>query len=183
MAHVIYSINVTASGLCHHLDSATGEAHHQYALDLTSSAEALVFGRNTFDLFMQFWPDAVNRSDLPEGTVALAQAFDAVPKYVISSQPVALTWKNTRHLQGPDLEGARKELEKLEGSVVIFGSPGLATSLLNEGLVNEIHILAQPYIGVEGPHVFDGLKKRVALGLLDAMPMPEGSVLLRYSVT
>ncbi|RUO25558.1 hypothetical protein CWE09_02150 [Aliidiomarina minuta] len=68
MAHVIHSINTMASGLCHHLDSVTGDEHLQYAIDLTLSAEVLIFGRNTFDLFTQFWPDALNRNGVePKG--------------------------------------------------------------------------------------------------------------------
>ena len=183
MAHVIHSINTTASGLCHHLDSAIDDEHHQYAIDLTLSADALIFGRTTFDLFMQFWPGAVDRSDLPGNTLDLAKAFHSVPKCVVSSRPVELSWSNTRHVQGPGLDKLVRELEKLKGVAVIFGSPSLAASLLNEGLVNEIHVLAQPYIGVDGPRAFNGLKERAHLSLLGARSLKSGSVLLRYSVT
>lgn len=183
MAHVINSINTTASGLCHHLDSAIDDAHHQYAIDLTLSADALIFGRNTFDLFMQFWLDAVNRDDLPEATLALARAFAGVPKLVVSSRPVELSWDKTRHVEGPSLRKVVQELEELNGVAVIFGSPSLTSSLLNEGLINEIHVLAQPYIGVEGPRAFGGLNKRVNLSLLGSSSLKTGSVLLRYNVT
>lgn len=183
MAHVIHSINTTASGLCHHLDSAIDDAHHQYATDLTLTADALLFGRNTFDLFMQFWPDAGNRYDLPAATQALARAFARTPKLVVSNRPVELTWDNTRHVQGSGLSKVVRELEELEGTVVIFGSPGFTSSLLNEGLIDEIHVLAQPYIGVEGPRVFSGLNKRVNLCLLGSSSLKSGSVLLCYKVT
>jgi dihydrofolate reductase len=183
MAHVINSINTTASGLCHHLDGAIDDAHHRYATDLTLSADALLFGRNTFDLFMQFWPDAVNGDDLPEAALALARAFAKTPKLVASSRAVELTWDNTRHVQGPGLSKVVRELEELKGTVVIFGSPSFTSSLMNEGLINEIHVLAQPYIGVEGPRVFSGLNRRVNLTLLGSSSLNSGSVLLRYSVT
>lgn len=183
MAHVINSINTTASGLCHHLDSAIDDAHHQYATDLTLSADALLFGRNTFDLFMQFWPDAVNGDHLPEKTLALARAFAKTPKLVVSNRPVELTWNNTRHVQGPGLSKVVRELEVLKGAVVIFGSPSFTSSLLNEGHIDEIHVIAQPYIGIEGPRVFSGLNKRVNLSLLGASTLNSGSVLLRYNVT
>lgn len=182
MAHVIHSLNTTVSGLCHHLDSTIDGEHQQYAIDLTLSADLLLFGRNTFDLFMQFWPDAANRSDLPAATVALAKAFAEVPKLVVSSRPIELSWNNTRQIQGPSLSKVARKLDQVKGSAVIFGSPSLASSLLNEELVNEIHILAQPYIGIEGPRAFNGLKKRVDLSLLGSRSLKEGSVLLRYRV-
>jgi len=182
MAYVISSINTTASGLCHHLDSAVDNSHHHYAIDLTLSAEALLFGRNTFDLFMQFWPGATNVKDLPEATQTLAKEFNQVSKLVVSSLPVDLSWRNTRHIPGVNLNNVVQELEKIQGTVVIFGSPCLTSSLLNEGLINEIHILAQPYIGVEGPRAFSGLKRRINLNLLVSRTLDSGSVLMRYSV-
>lgn len=98
MAHVIHSINTTASGFCHHLDSTIDDTHHSYAVELTLSADALLFGRNTFDLFMQFWPSAIDRNDLPSGTIALAKAFSNAPKLVVSSRPVEVCWNNTKHV-------------------------------------------------------------------------------------
>lgn len=110
MAYVIHSLNTTASGLCHHLDSVVDDEHHQYALDLTLSADALIVGRNTFDLFMEFWPAAAGRTDLPKGTLALAKAFHDVAKYVVSSRQVELTWNNTRQIQGASLGNIRSEI-------------------------------------------------------------------------
>ena len=114
--------------------------------------------------------------------MALAKAFAEIPKIVVSSRPVELSWANTRHLQGPNLSKVANELDQIKGTAVIFGSPSFASSLLNEGLVNEIHILAQPYIGVEGPGAFGDLNKRISLSLLGSQELKEGSVLLRYSV-
>lgn len=182
MGRVIHSINTTVGGLCHHLDNAVDDAHHRYATELTLSADALVLGRNTFDLFMDFWPSAVNRTDLPIEVVGLANAFNNIPKLVVSSRPIETTWNNTKHIPGPDLEELRQKLETLQGNVVIFGSPGLASSLLNEGLVDELHILAQPMIGIEGPQAFNNIRQRTNLTLVAADPLESGSVLLRYEV-
>ena len=115
--------------------------------------------------------------------MALAKAFAEIPKIVVSSRPVELSWANTRHIQGPNLNKVAHELDQLRGTAVIFGSPSFASSLLNERLVNEVHILAQPYVGIEGPRAFSGLDKRISLSLLGCMPLKEGSVLLRYSVS
>ncbi|MGX5915012.1 dihydrofolate reductase family protein [Aliidiomarina sp. Khilg15.8] len=183
MAHVIHSINTTLSGSCYHLDSVTGDEHHAYATELTASADALVFGRNTFDLFMQFWPMALSRTDLPASTVALARVLARIPKLVVSSRPVELSWNNTRHVPGPDLARLKDELLQLNGRAVIFGSPGLSASLLNDGMVNELHVLVQPYIGVKGPQMYSGLLERAALALVDVRSLQEGSVLLRYNLT
>lgn len=188
MAYVVHSINATANGLCHHMDSIIDDAHHQYAIELTLSADALILGRNTFDLFMDFWPAAINTSDLPANTVALANAFNSIPKLIVSGRPIfggdyKLTWNNVKHIQGPGFEKLKQELDKLDGTAVIFGSPGLASSLLAEGLIDELHVLAQPLIGVAGPQAFSELNNRIDLKLLGADSFESGVVLLRYKVT
>ena len=196
MAHVIHSINATVSGRCHHLDSVIDDAHHQYAIDLVSSASAMILGRHTFELFDAFWPAAASRQDLPENTLALANALATVPKYVVSgarplgesrsSDMAGSTWANVRHLSNgnaePGLAGLAKALHSMQGSAVVFGSPGLAAAMLQSALINEVHVLVQPFVGAEGPSAYAGLPDRVALSLIEARPFPSGAVLLRYRV-
>lgn len=182
MAHVIHSINATLSGRCHHLDSLVDDTHHQYAIDLGTAADALILGAHTFALFDAFWPAAVNRQDLPANTVALARAFARTPKYVVSAKPVKTAWENTVHLPGPNLTVLANTLRTVAGSAVLFGSPGLANAMMNAALINEVHLLAQPIIGTEGPQAYAGLHERVDLALVEARPFPSGVVLLTYSV-
>ena len=187
MAHVIHSINATVSGRCHHLDSVIDETHHQYAIQLVSSADAMILGRHTFELFDAFWPTAVNRQDLPDDTVALANAFAAIPKYVVASKESTTAWENVRYISNgnaapPDLASLAQALHDVTGTAVIFGSPGLATAMLQASLINEVHILVQPFVGVEGPAAWAGLPGRVALSLVEARPFRSGAVLLRYRV-
>lgn len=182
MAYVIHSINSTVNGFCHHLDSVADDEHLQYALSLTLSADALILGRKTFDLFVDFWPCAVQRNELPEHTIALAKAFNMIPKLVMSSNPVNTNWPDTKQVPGPDLGNLSLELQKLKGKAVVFGSPGLSLSLLEAGLVDEIHVVVQPFIGSAGPQMFSELKNRAGLVLIGVDAFDSGAVLLRYKV-
>jgi len=179
-ARIIHSINVTVGGTCHHADTISDEEHHQYAIDLLAPASALLLGRNTFDLFASFWPQAVNSPDLPAYMKSLAAELDAKPKYVVSSRSLDTDWKNSRLLRGPDLGEVRKLKSSTTGTMVVFGSPGLGTSLAAAGLVDELHVLVQPLIGTAGKRAFDGLDARKDLVFLEARPFRSGAVLLRY---
>ncbi len=180
MAHVIHSINITVSGSCHHADAVADEDHHRYALDLLASASAVLLGRNTFDLFESFWPEAVNRSNLPSYMIDFAAELNAKPKYVLSSRSLETKWKNTKLLHGPQLGEVSHFLSSSPGTIVVFGSPGLGTSLAAAGLVNEIHVVVQPFIGVAGRRAFEGLNARKNLAFLETRPFRSGAVLLRY---
>lgn len=182
MAQVIHSINATVNGLCHHLDSVIGDEHNHYAVNLLSSADVLILGKNTFQLFVEFWPAALNNKVLDESTLALAQALNDVPKWVVSSKPTETSWNNTRQISGPELESLAKELATIKGKAVIFGSPSLATSLLKAGLIDELHIVVQPFVGSNGPQLYKDMKERTSLTFISAKPLQESSVLLRYKV-
>jgi dihydrofolate reductase len=147
MAHVIHSINSTVNGSCNHADTVADEEHHRYALDLMVSASAVLLGRNTFDLFASFWPEAVRTPDLPSYMRSFATELEAKPKYVVSGRSLATEWKNTNLLHGPDLCEVSRFVTNISGTVVVFGSPGLGTSLAAAGLVHEIHVVFNPISG------------------------------------
>jgi dihydrofolate reductase len=180
MAYVIHSINVTVSGSCHHEDAVADEEHHQYALDLLASATALLLGRNTFDLFASFWPNAVNNPNLPSYMNAFAAELDAKPKYVVSTRELSTEWKNSRVLRGGELTEVRHFISCIQGTVVVFGSPGLGTSLAAAGLIDEFHVVTQPFIGPAQVRIFHELGSRKRLARIEARPFQSGALLLRY---
>lgn len=182
MAQVIHSINATVSGLCHHLDSVIGDEHNHYAVNLLSSADVLILGKNTFQLFVEFWPAALNNKELDESTMALAQALNDVPKWVVSSKSTETSWNNTRQIPGPGLESLANKLAAIKGKAVIFGSPALATSMHKAGMIDEVHIVIQPFLGNKGPQLYKGIKERTNLTLISANSLQESSVILRYKI-
>lgn len=180
MAHVIHSINITVNGSCYHADTVADEEHHRYALGLMVSASAVLLGRNTFDLFASFWPEAVRTPDLPSYMRSFATELEAKPKYVVSGRSLGTEWKNTNLIRGPDLREVSRFVTSIPGTVIVFGSPGLGTSLAAAGLVHELHVVIQPYIGPAALRGFDGLKARKDLKLLECRPFQSGAALLRY---
>jgi len=182
MAHVIHSINMTVGGSCHHADALADDDHHCYALELLASSSALLLGRNTFDLFASFWPKAVTRSELPSHMTDFAAELDAKPKYVVSSRSLETVWKNTRLVSGPGLDEVCRIVGSTPGTIVVFGSPKFGTSLAAAGLVSEMHVVAQPFIGGAAVRAFEGLSTRKQLALLEARPFRSGAVLLRYGI-
>jgi len=181
--HVIHSINMTLSGRADPRDAVVDAGHLRYARELVAGADALVLGRTTFDVFDAFWPQATTRDDLPGETLALALALQRIDKLVVSSRAVDTAWANTVHVRGPDLDALGTELARRNGTAIVFGSPALAASLRTAGLVDELHLLVQPFIGVDGPRAFPDAGARSPLDLLECRALGAGSVLLRYAVT
>ncbi|MDO6706958.1 dihydrofolate reductase family protein [Photobacterium sp. 1_MG-2023] len=181
MAHLIYSLNMTLNGHCHHADAVVDQEHHEYALELLHASEALILGRHTYDLFSAFWPEAATRRDLPKYMQYLAMELQSIPKRVVTTRPLEYFWQNTEILKGPDIDQTREFLSGISGNVVLFGSPALGTSLADANLINEYQFLLEPFISNQGKQVLDGVKLRQRLMLLEARRLNRDVMLLRYA--
>ena len=180
MAKIIHSINVTLNGGCSHQDAIADLEHHAYAADLLGSADALLFGRTTFDLFAGFWPQAASNSELAPHVVSLGRALGRVRKYVLTKRPLLLDWDHTFPLSGPlELEIERLR-QSMGGNLVIFGSPGLASSLAELDQIDEYHLLFQPFIVNAQPRLFESVGSRLALRLISVTPFVSGVLLTKF---
>jgi len=180
MATLIHSINATINGSCSHADVVADAEHHAYAADLLASAEALLFGRTTFDLFAGFWPQAASSRELPAHIVAFGRQLGDARKYVMSGRELVTDWSNTFRLAG-SLEAEVANLRRrIGGKLVIFGSPGLAASLAGANQIDEYHVLVQPFIAHASPRLFESVTGRRRLHLTSAVPLASGVVLLKY---
>lgn len=182
MARILHSLNVTANGSCRHDDVVADQEHHEYALGLLRAASAVLLGRNTFNLFEAFWPQAASGGDVPRHVGEFARELEAKPKLVVSSTRLSTTWKNTTAIEGPSLHALREQLRDRTGTIVVFGSPALAASLANASLLSEIHLLVQPFLADAATWAYSGLMERKDIRLLGVDRFRSGVVLLRYRV-
>ena len=180
MSHVIHSINSTINGCCDHRHVIADEEHHVYAADLINSAEALLFGRNTFDLLENFWPSAAERSDLPSYMVQFAKSINGAKKYVSSNRSLETDWSNCVLISGDIRDNMKSLRAKNSGALVIFGSPGMGRSLAEAGEIDESHFLIQPIAADGEPKLFSGLGAPIKLPLIDVTAFKSGVLLVRY---
>ena len=124
-----------------------------------NTAEALLFGRRTWQGMAAAWPE---RAGDP-----YADRMNAIPKYVASRTltPADLTW-NTTLLSGDDAIGAIAALRAQDGGdLVTWGSVSLVTSLLAAGQVDELNVMIEPILLGGGKRIFpaDGEARRLEL--------------------
>ncbi|MGI5161561.1 dihydrofolate reductase family protein [Microbispora sp. CA-102843] len=127
--------------------------------DAVSKAEALLYGRRTWQNMAAAWPA---RAGDP-----FADRMNAMPKYVVSETlgDDELTWNTTR-IPGEAAVARIRELRDAgDGDLVVMGSPSLVRTLLHEGLVDELRLIVMPVILGGGKTIFpgDGLRHRLEL--------------------
>lgn len=146
-----------------------------------SQADALVFGRTTYQMMESAWrlpatgtwPDWMTARDVP-----FAEAIDTAKKYVVSSTLDNVDW-NAELIQG-DLAGAVRNLKQEPGNGLFVGGVTLPVELAKLGLIDEYEFLVQPVIAGHGPTLLAGLTNQIQLELVDRVAFQSGAMLLKY---
>ena len=112
-----YSINVTLDGCVDHRVGIADEDLHRNAAENISRADALLFGRVTYQMMEEAWRAGVQAPWRQPWMEPFARTIDAARKYVVSSTLKSADW-NAELLRG-DLATAVRALKEQPGK----GSP------------------------------------------------------------
>ena len=177
-----YSINVTLDGCCDHNEAFADEDLHRHAVENINRADALLFGRVTYEMM-----EAAFRSPAQTGTrpdwmepwmEPFARTIDAAKKYVVSSTLDRVDW-NAELVRG-DLEKAVQQLKQEPGKGLFLGGVKLPLALAELGLIDEYEFVVQPRLVGHGPTLFAGLSQHVDLKLVSRLEFGSGAVAMRY---
>jgi dihydrofolate reductase len=173
-----YSINVTLDGCVDHTALEPNEATHRHATEFIASADALLFGRVTYELMEAGWRGPEAAAGLPPWTLPFARTIDAMPKHVVSSTLSAVDW-NAELVEG-DLETAIRRLKDEPGDGLATGGVMLPTALAELGLIDEYQFVVHDHVAGRGPTLFAGLSRPLELELVDRTTVTPGVVASRY---
>ena len=138
-------------------------------------AEALLFGRRTWQTMAAAWP---GRAGDP-----FADRMNAIEKYVVTSTlgDDELTWENTTRIPGEQAVVRVRELRARDGGdVVVMGSPTLARTLLQEGFVDELRLMVMPVLLGGGKTIFPDDGSLRALELVSTVTSGAGVQVCTY---
>jgi dihydrofolate reductase len=178
-----YSINITLDGCCDHRAMIADEELHRHAAESLAAADALVFGRVTYEMMQAAWRPLARtgaRSDwMAEWIKPFARTIDATKKYVVSSTLSHVDW-NAELVRGDHLETTVRELKQQPGKGLLVGGVKLPLALAELGLIDEYEFIAHPRLAGHGPTLFAGLSKSVDLKLVGQQAFGSGAVSMRY---
>jgi len=172
-----YSINITLDGCCDHREGIADEELHRHAVENIAQADALLFGRVTYEMMEAAWRLPWTGA-LPDWMEPFGRTIDAAKKYVVSSTLERVDW-NAELVRG-DLKHAVQQLKQQPGNGLFTGGVTLPRALAELGLIDEYELVVHPRIAGHGPTLFAGLSKRVDLKLVSRLEFASGAVVLRY---
>ena len=151
-----------------HADDAMGP----YLVEMFERADALLLGRQTFEIWEPYWP---NHDDIPFG-----HTINVLPKYVPSTTRTETTWQNT-HFIANDLEGKVRELKAQPGGELqVHGSGVLLRWLLERDLVDELNLRVTPVILGDGLRLFPEEGPSHDLELVESRTLGSGVLLQTF---
>jgi len=176
-----FSINITLDGCCDHRANSTDEELHRYWTGNLEQADALIFGRVTYEMMESAWRPAATgvRSEwMTDWMEPFARMIDAAKKYVVSNTLDQVDW-NAELIRG-DLRQAIEQLKRESGNGLFVGGVTLPLALAELGLIDEYEFVVHPRLAGHGPTLFTGLSKYVDLKLVNRREFRSGAVAMRY---
>ncbi|RYG21645.1 dihydrofolate reductase [bacterium] len=155
-----------------HHGSIWGDELERFSIEQLGEVGTLLFGRRTYQGMADYWK---------EETGEVAELMNAVPKAVATRTLETADWNNTRVLKGEAVETVRALKEEDGKDVYVFGSAELLESLDAAGLVDEHRICLAPVTIGAGNPLFKPSGRPLHLNLLEARPLTNGGLILRYA--
>jgi dihydrofolate reductase len=177
-----YSINITLDGCCDHRAMVPDADLHRHAAETLAQADALIFGRLTYEMMEAAWrpSGARMRPDWMAGWMEpFARTIDAAKKYVVSSTLNRVDW-NAELVPGDQLAKVVAQLKQQPGRGLYVGGVKLPLALAELGLIDEYEFIVHPRLAGHGPTLFSGLPKHINLQLVGRYEFSSGVVAMRY---
>lgn len=147
-----------------HADEVSGKAVRKY---MDAKADYLL-GRKTFEIFYSVWPQRTDMwPQITDGT-----------KYVFSNTLDKSDWENTIFLN--KVEDLRKLKKSSGADIQVWGSSELIQLLLENDLVDELHLRICPVILGEGKKLFKSGKIASEFALTQSQVTEKGVILAYY---
>ena len=151
---------------------------HRHSTEIVDQADALLFGRVTYEMMEAAWRPPGQMEAMPEWMKPFGRAIDPAKKYVVSSTLEQVDW-NAELVRG-DLGDAVRELKREPGEGLLTGGMKLPLALAELGLIDEYEFVVHPTLVGHGPTLFAGLSKRIDLRLVSRLEFNSGAVAMRY---
>jgi dihydrofolate reductase len=151
---------------------------HRHAIENLAEADALLFGRVTYQMMEAGWRSPAHSATRPDWMESFARAIDAAKKYVVSSTLDRVDW-NAELVRG-DLGTALQQMKREPGRGLLMGGVTLPLAVAELGLIDEYEFVVHPRLAGHGPTLFAGLSKWVDLRLVSRLEFGSGAVAMRY---
>ena len=132
----------------------------------------LLLGRRTYDAWSGWWPEAPSSP--------MADRLNAATKFVATHRPEGLEWGPFEAVGSDFVEGVRRIKSKGGKDLVLSGSSTLTSTVLGQGLADEVVLVVYPVLLGAGKRLFSEGTPARSFELVSTEAMPSGIILSTY---
>jgi dihydrofolate reductase len=159
-----------------------GEENLEFVCSITDEADAILLGRNSYQLINTHWPTAAGKPGATKNEIKYSNWYNSAPKYVLSKTLETDKATNTHVIS----ENSGTEINRLKQepgrTILMFGSPTAVQPLFDQNLVDSLWMIVHPVIFGEGIPFFRDRKNVIKLGLITSKQLSNGTLCNKYSV-
>ncbi|MBD2848665.1 dihydrofolate reductase family protein [Paenibacillus sp. IB182496] len=152
----------------------------QHAKGILSTANTVIWGRGTYQMMHSYWPSVPSNPSASQYEREHAEWIEKTEKIVFSTTLDKVEWNNSKLVR----ENVAEEIIRLKQQpgedMVVLGSPRFAHHLMQLDLIDTYKITVSPVLIGDGLPLFQGLKEKVNLKLIENKTFDSGAVGLVY---
>ncbi|ACX64983.1 hypothetical protein GYMC10_2712 [Paenibacillus sp. Y412MC10] len=185
MGRIILTMQTTMDGIVSNEDQwmTLNEEIFEDYLEYYNTIDTIIIGSNSYSSLAQHWQNAENSSndDLER---AIAKRINAIPKFVISSTKMELTWINSQQILVNGENSMAHEIEMLknrEGNISVESGVRTWQLFIQHDLFDDLWLFIHPVIVSQGERLFALANKRFTMNLNSSKTYGNGVLGLYYS--
>jgi dihydrofolate reductase len=179
MTKVIFQMSVSVDGYVegpnreidwHRVD----DEFNAYAVDTLKATDVLIMGRRTYELMAGYWPTATDNDPV------VMEQMNGTPKLVFSRTLKSVLWQNSSLATGSIADEVARLKRGAGDGLLWVGGSELASSFLEQGLMDELRIILTPILLGGGHTVLGDITKRHPLKHVSTRTFKSGNVVVTY---
>jgi dihydrofolate reductase len=150
-----------------------------------SECDTALYGRNTYEMMQNYWPTAADKPNASRHDIEHSKWYANVHKVVLSKTMDGTDLNNTiviSHDLSEDIRKVKNVGNGMNSDILLFGSPMATHSLMQQNLIDGFWLFVNPIILGQGIPLFEGIKDKIKLKLLNTKQFNCGVTELNYTV-
>jgi len=150
---------------------------NEYVSSITSPVDTILLGRKLAEGFIPHWTSQLeNASTADDG----AEKMVHTDKVVFTKTLEKSEWARTELAKG-DLVEEVNAIKNREGNdIIVYGGGNFVSSLIKEGLIDELHLLINPTVIGQGMPIFNTVESKQDFTLMKSEVFKCGIILMFY---
>jgi dihydrofolate reductase len=157
------------------------EAIFDLAVARTEKSDTALYGRNTHEIMKAYWPTAADNPRVSRHDLSHSKWYNQVNKIVVSKTMRGQSFEKTTIISEHVAASIEALKKRTVGEIIMFGSPALTGSLMQENLIDEYWIFINPVILGQGISLYSKNLRELRLHLTEHIPFANGVVCLHYT--